>query len=154
MRFGRMGPPTPDQLTLAEALGIKVTTGMTNGQVSDLISAAPASDTQRKLAASMGLELPPGTNYGMASHLIHETYKRTSREVVRRRRIKVNDVFRRNEQLWLVVNIFEGWRLSMRPIAIAGSGEDTQVVITGGGKIFHAYTFRDAEKVEPQDLKP
>jgi hypothetical protein len=144
---------SPEQRAFAASLGVTLPEDATKELARQMIDNADATSRQFELAEELGLTLPANVKYGRANQLIGKVIRHVSRQVITKKAIKVGDVLRLGDELWLVANIFEGFKLSMRPIRVEGVGHSINVVQTGRGKVFTAFTFRDAEKVRPQDLR-
>jgi hypothetical protein len=147
-------PASPAQRELAADLGVELPLGCTVEEASELISFAPAIAKQYLQAAEVGLELPEQATFSEAKRLLAAAYTRAGRRVVAKMQIKVGDILLKDGVLWEVKNIFKGYRLSLKPAYPERCGRKVLMVSTGEpGKVFNAFTFRSAVKVDPQTIE-
>lgn len=145
---------TPAQRDLAAVLGVELPLGATVEEASALISLAPATAKQYLQAQEVGLELPAQITFTEAKRQITAAYVRAGKRVVAKMPIKTGDILLKDGLLWEVRNIFKGHRLSLKPVRFVRRDRKVQIVPTGEpGKVFSAFTFRAAVKVDPSTIE-
>lgn len=149
----RTDPASDAQRQFAASLGVELPLGATVEEASELIDLAPATDEQFRLIAEVGLELPSHSTYSEAKRLISVAYRKAGKRALAQLRVEVGDILLKDGLLWEVKNIFEGYRLSLKRVRPVKKGRKVTIEPTGeAGKVFNAFTFRSAIKIDPQTI--
>lgn len=149
----RTNPATDAQREFAAKLGIELPLGVTVEEASELIDLAPATADQFRLAEEVGLDLPSYSTYSEAKRLIGIAYRKAGKRALAQLRVEVGDILLKDGLLWEVKNIFDGYRLSLKRVRPVKKGRKVTTEPTGeAGKVFNAFTFRNAMKIDPQTI--